>query len=220
MAGNLLRDVDNTCRVEAYKDVAFNRTALVPARKSAAPVVSHLFGLRLLDIAANIRMQQRSVSVQTMNDDYGCQIRIIPRTALMGETQKLRGLPAIADGQGWPNVVHNVRDILESKSVRPALLEASKANASCTEDLTGVGHALLQQLSMDSDGRSLSKILMNMTAAAFAINYALQGHSDFPSTSANLYKRRSVDDRCYCSPAFRSSKLTVWCYFGAVYDVE
>ncbi|KAK7019401.1 hypothetical protein VNI00_018090 [Paramarasmius palmivorus] len=188
MATNLLSDVDKGCREDAYKDVAFNRTALVPTRKSAAPVVSHLFALRLLDIASRIQVQDRQVPEKVMEDASTCLNRVVPRTAVVGETQKLRGLPAIADGRGWPNVIANVRDILKSKSVKPALLQASKVNAPSDKGLAFVGYALLQGLSTDSDGRSLSKIVQNIHAAAFCVNYALQGYSDLPSTFSELYK--------------------------------
>ncbi|KAK7027388.1 hypothetical protein VNI00_015224 [Paramarasmius palmivorus] len=188
MATNLLSDVDKGCREDAYKDVAFNRTALVPTRKSAAPVVSHLFALRLLDIASCIQVQDRQVPAKVMEDASTCLNRVVPRTAVVGETQKLRGLPAIADGRGWPNVIANVRDILKSNSVKPALLQASKVNAPREQGLAYVGYALLQGLSTDSDGRSLSKIVQNIHAAAFCVNYALQGYSDLPSTFSELYK--------------------------------
>ncbi|KAK7015908.1 hypothetical protein VNI00_018994 [Paramarasmius palmivorus] len=171
MAQNLLGDINKRCREDAYNDMAFNRCALVPTQKSAAPVVSHLFALRLLDVACSIHLQDRLMPEKVMEGVSTCLNRVVPRTAVVGETQKLRGLPAIADGRGWPNVIANVRDILKSNSVKPALLQASKVSAPREQGLA-----------------SLSKIMQNVHAAAFCVNYALQGYSELPSTFDELYK--------------------------------
>ncbi|KAK7022751.1 hypothetical protein VNI00_016986 [Paramarasmius palmivorus] len=193
MAEKLIADLQQACETSAYRDVMFNHTALVLTQKSTGPLVTHMFGLHLLDIVAAIHLADHGPPVYHAQEAMCCPVHVIPRTVIQGETSKLRGLAALTDAHSWLSVLTNVRDIMRSSAALLDFEETSSITDCLHFNLDSAMSLLVQSLLGDCNGRGISKMLLNMNTAAFFMNHVLQGYIDIPSTARDLYGKFSSE---------------------------
>ncbi|EEB88975.1 hypothetical protein MPER_12987 [Moniliophthora perniciosa FA553] len=171
-----------------YKSIVENRSTLTPNQKSAGPVVSILFALRMLDVASIVHLFDAAEQSRVPRPAYIRQgTPSIPRTVFEGDTSKLRGIASLCDNEGWPQMLINLQRTLDSSSNvdDPTLL---------SEDLQGTEHQQLlvtafrqlKTIAKRDVKLTVAKALLNMESTAFFINYMLQGKFDFPSRWKDL----------------------------------
>ncbi|KAK7019419.1 hypothetical protein VNI00_018074 [Paramarasmius palmivorus] len=198
MATGLLREFHQCCCKPIVREIAGNRTWLSPNQKTAEPLPSLLFGLKMLDICCLIGGSSLEPSRCTVETSSSATPNSVPRTIFQGSTGKLRGIRSLSDRRGWPQSLLSMHALVNTAityptriSVNPGELEMSNSQRLA---LTAI--RILESLAEDRSASVLQKAARNMEAAALFINYMLQGYFDFPPTTKVMVSELSrVADR-------------------------
>ncbi|KAK7044046.1 hypothetical protein VNI00_007761 [Paramarasmius palmivorus] len=162
-----------------FREIIENRATLSPNQKSAEPFTSVLFGLRFLDVAAMVSCS--GDGPYTIELPEALQTRFtVPRTAFEGQTSTLRGVRSL--GQGWCRIVRDMHTAFGSCGPVPdPTLREEERDGPSSRQLVIAALRQLDALTQRSNNLSVIKALHSMEAAAFFINYMLQGHYDLPA---------------------------------------
>ncbi|KAK7020643.1 hypothetical protein VNI00_017681 [Paramarasmius palmivorus] len=185
----LLSHYQESCANPQFNAVFHNESSVRNRQKSAGPVMALLFGFRFLDVASMIHSEDDTVEGQHLRPDLVLVDHpTVSRSSFDKQSLKLSGISALYEKGGWPAMIRNVAEQLRRpQGVIAPLLSVDEA---ATTPGCRLLHAAFRQLHTLHDRRdtiTLNKQLHNFEAAAFYMNWLLQGNKDFPDSSKDLY---------------------------------
>ncbi|KAK7021859.1 hypothetical protein VNI00_017206 [Paramarasmius palmivorus] len=210
MATSLMKQFSEAYNKPPCRDIVLNQATLTPNQKSAGPLVSVLFGLRFLDVAAIVNSLETGGSEIPL--DLASERPMVPRSVFEGQTGKLRGIALLCDNQGWPRVLSDIHThMLSSGPVADPTLRSEEIVGSSKRQLLITAFRQLDCISQRDTNLMLVKALHNMESTAFFINYMLQGHFDFPllwKTLVNELKTAATREGVSCEIATNLPPIT------------
>ncbi|EEB91753.1 hypothetical protein MPER_09840 [Moniliophthora perniciosa FA553] len=145
--------------------------------------------------------------MSTASSDHPSPVSV-PRTRLEGDTAKLRGLFTLG-GKGWSALLLDVQRLLQdcTEHVSVPTLPPSELRTSPSQQLLFAAFRQLVTIKERDDKITLQKHLYNLEAAAFFVNWMLQGNMDFPEHTKDLLARleEAADRECIPLDRVRTS---------------
>ncbi|KAK7017936.1 hypothetical protein VNI00_018497 [Paramarasmius palmivorus] len=181
-AGGLLEAFTKAQENDVYRELLLGSQAFSPNMKRAGPFAATLFAFRFLDLACLVHSTDEELCVVQ---------RLIGRSCFGGDTGKLKGLATLTTQSGWPKVIEDVHRLFHNRddSVPISTLSDEELASGTRQQLVCAAFRQLSTLRKRSGDIVLQNHLYNLEAAAFYINWMLQGHWDLPIKTKDLLDR-------------------------------